>query len=249
MFIINSADLCAITPGNALIKYADDATLAVPASNSSTISKKLASIDQWCHINNQNFNVNKSAELIILPSRVKQSSSPLFPPPHPSLPRVSHLTLLGVELDERLSFKQHINNSISKASQTLYALKTLKHHGLPLPSLSVTCKLTLLPRLTYESPCWWGSIDVDSRLRLQGVANRASRWGLCDQTLDINSICCRSDTTLFQVVSSNPHHVLYPLLPSLKTHPHDLRQRPHNFTIPIRDRFTKFNFIRRMLFP
>ena len=120
--------------------------------------------------------------------------------------------------------------------------------GLPLSSLSLTCKLTLLPRLVYASPCWWGSIGEDSRLRLQGVVNRARRWGLCNQSIDINSICCQSDTTLFQAASLNSHHVLHPLLPPIKTHSHDLRLRSHSFKIPIRDKFTKFNFIRRMLF-
>ena len=200
-----------------------------------------------CGINNQKLNVNKSAELIIRPPMANQCSSIIVPPPYPGIHRVSHLTLLGIELDERLSFKEHINNSISKASQTLYALKTLKHHGLPLSSLSLTCKLTLLPRLVYASPCWWGSIGEDSRLRLQGVVNRAGRWGLCNQSIDINSICCQSDTTLFQAASSNSHHVLHPLLQPIKTHSHDLRRRSHSFKIPIRDKITKFNFIRRML--
>src|SRR6202000_3446275 len=95
MFILNSADLCTITPGNALIKYADDATLVVPAPNSATISNEFANVEQWCGINNQKLNVNKSAELIIRPPMANQRFSLITPPPYPGIPRVSHLTLLG----------------------------------------------------------------------------------------------------------------------------------------------------------
>src|SRR5688572_13245440 len=85
--------------------------------------------------------VSKSAELIVHPPRASLQTSPLLPPPQPEIPHVSRLTLLGVELDEHLCFKDHISKAVSKACHTLYALKTLKHHGLPQPSLPKSVNL------------------------------------------------------------------------------------------------------------
>ena len=157
--------------------------------------------------------------------------------------------MLGVVNEENFSFSAHLSRTISCASQSLYALKVLKNSGLPQTALSRVCSATLVARLSYASPCWWGPIGVEGRQRLQAVLNRAHRWGVSwPSTLDINDICTRADKSLFKNVVSNPAHILHGLLPPPVSHVHNLRKRSHNRLLPVRDVFTKLNFIRRMLF-
>jgi len=79
-----------------MVKYADDATLIVPASNRSTIPDELAHIAAWSYSNNQSLNITKSSELIV--SR-RWARGYYAPPLLPGIPRVDNLLLLGVVLD------------------------------------------------------------------------------------------------------------------------------------------------------
>jgi len=222
-------------------------TLLVPAYNTPTIQLELDNINRWSLLNNQKLNTAKCSEIII---RRKRSGPTFIPPPClTSLSRVRQLTLLGIEIDEYLSFSNHVDKLTSTASQNLYALKTLKSSGLPPSSLDTVCRATLLSRLTYASPSWWGAINSSDRARLQGVLNRAVKWGICSPLPGgLASICDTSDHRLFTKVLSNPFHPLQPLLPPPTTHTFGLRKRSHNLTLPFRDQFTASNFIRRMLF-
>jgi len=47
MFVVEAADLKAITPGNLLCKYADDTYIIIPVSNSHTRTIELEHIDSW----------------------------------------------------------------------------------------------------------------------------------------------------------------------------------------------------------
>ena len=39
---------------------------------------------------------------------------------------VSYITLLGISIDSKLNFKEHINNVIEKGNYKLYALRRLR---------------------------------------------------------------------------------------------------------------------------
>ena len=96
MFIISTSDLKAVTPGNLLVKYADDVTMVVPASNSASIPVELASVDAWSAKNNQFQNVAKTAELVI---SCRWARNIHISPPIPEMARLETILLLGVVLD------------------------------------------------------------------------------------------------------------------------------------------------------
>jgi len=122
-------------------------------------------------------------------------------------------------------------------------------HGLPQSFLSTVCKSTLVSRLLYASPSWWGCISEVDRSRLQGVPNRAARWGLSPSPpFNLSELCDCADLTLFHSVLSIPYHTLHTLLPAPILHSYFLRARLHQYTVPLRDKFTPFIFLRRMLF-
>ena len=121
-----------------------------------------------------------------------------------------------------------------QASQSTYALKVLKFHGLSLDSLDAVCSATLVARLLYASPCWCGAASAVDRARLQSALYRASRWGLClRRPPSIIDLCGQADHTLFVTFLSDSSQVLRPLLPSPKMHSHNLRKRAHTFHVPL----------------
>ncbi len=92
------------------------------------------------------------------------------------IPKVAEIKVLGVTLTDTLSFAPHLKNTITKASQSLFALKILKSHGLQEANLHNVCKAD--NQLTHTLPSWCGFANSEDLTRLQKVLNRAARWGL-----------------------------------------------------------------------
>ena len=78
---------------------------------------------------------------------IHQSSTKIlnYPPVHPDLKRVEQITALGVTFNNTISCGPHVNLITAKTAASLYALKTLRCHGLDGHALyGVSRKLPLL---------------------------------------------------------------------------------------------------------
>src|SRR5260221_12771155 len=139
---------------------------------------------------------------------------------------------------------------VTKANQSLFALKTLKAHGLQGANLHNICSAYLENRLGYAIPSWRGFATSEELARLQKVLNRAFRWGLHGGTPlhTLDALADRADKLLFKKLTNNPAHVLHALLPPERSLSSALRQRPHNFQLSLTTNLSRKNFISRMLF-
>jgi len=135
----------------------------IPASNSPSIPAEQENVEAWARNNNQSLNLDKTAELMVSLRWTRHLS---LPAPLPGMTRVETLTLLGVVLDRHLLFTHHVTKIVAQASQSMYALKVLESLGLAKMSLDVVCRATLVDRMLYASPCWWGAILAADRTRL-----------------------------------------------------------------------------------
>jgi len=91
----------------------------------------------------------------------------------------------------------------------MYALKVLASLGLAEMSLDVVCRATLVARMRYASPCWWGAISAAEQMQLQGTLNRAARWRLCVRPPpSLLDLCGTADRGFFSDVLSDPSHLL-----------------------------------------
>ena len=246
-FIASATGLRPIHPGNEMTKYADDSYLIIPGNNSLSIPSELEHITAWANANNLKLNVGKTQELIIYGSYNKKKNPP---PLLPGLTRVHTLSVLGVTIDEMLSFSDHISMKLSKGHQQLYAIKTLKAHGLAGVALNDVCNAVFLSSLTYASQAWWGFISAESKHRLQACVSKTKTWKLDGgkPLNDIELLCTKYDNNLFKAVLNDPHHVLHKLLPETKTNHYNMRDRAHNKTLAICTTVAAKTFINRMLF-
>ena len=64
MYVVNAADLQAVTPGNIMLKYADDIYLVIPACNIDSREQEISNIEAWSRVNNLTLNQSKSAEIV-----------------------------------------------------------------------------------------------------------------------------------------------------------------------------------------
>ena len=154
-------------------KYADDTYLLVPVFNSHHIQDELDHIETWSSANNLRLNRSKFAHLVVARSRHTVVN---LPPPVPGLQQVKSLNILGVTISCHLTVPEHISNLIISSNQVLYGLKTLKAHGLSSTRLNTVSRATLISRLLYASPAWWGFATQTEIRQLQSVLSKAIRW-------------------------------------------------------------------------
>jgi hypothetical protein len=248
-YVITASDLHPITPGNYMHKYADDTYLVVPAANFHSSVAEITQIKKWAEDNNLVLNFRKSVEIVFVPPRSRRAVE-IPMPAIPEIARVDSIKALGVTISRKFSITQHVENLLASCAQTLFALRTLRQHGLPTNALHTVFKVTVVAKLTYASPAWWGFTSTDDRNRLEALLRRSTRLGYRDVSdPTFNDICKQADETLFNSIKRNVNHLLHPLLPPERSQHYSLRQRSHNFEIPIRTSpLNDNNFINRMLF-
>jgi len=246
-YAVNSSDLHPKNVQVTIFKYADDVFPIIPASLDCVTANEIENIAGWASRNNLRLNEAKSREIIFRKKGVTISP----PPPRcGNISRHSQIDILGVIVTETLSVAPHVARVEARCSQALYAIKTLRAHGLGGLALHNVCRLLLESRLLYAAPSWIGFATVEDKVRLQKVLARAKRWGLDGGKAlpRVEDLLHSADTTLFKKVLNNPQHVMHQFLPALKNHQHLTRPRTHNFVLPSASTLDKKNFMTRMLY-
>ena len=244
LFNFAASTLAPISPANSFFKYADDGYLVVPGNNIDSIPQELVHHKNWATEQNLKLNLSKTSEIVFHSTRSKPQ--PPAPPSTPGVFRINEMTILGVLVDDRLNFQPHINSSVSSCAQALFALKTLRHHGLSEESLRLTFTSKVLPKLTYASCAWWGFITEGARNQLEGFLRKAIRFNYYSTSQPtFSQFVDDQESNLYHSITTNPHHCLHYLLPPLKTNHYNVRKRGHGYELPVKD---NRNFIIRALY-
>ena len=149
-FVVAAADLCCLTLGNNLCKYADNTCIIIPASNVHSRAAEINNVESWARINNLHLNCTKCAEIIFTSSRRARSAASL-PPTLPDIARLSSLKILGVTISSRLSVSDHVRRMSSLPPRTLHALRQLRAHGLGDAALQTVYQAVVDARLLFAS--------------------------------------------------------------------------------------------------
>ena len=129
-------------------------------------------------------------------------------------------------------------------------MRTLRQHGLPADALHAVFQATVIGKLSYASPAWRGFANAADKARLEAFVVRSARLGYRAASCpSLNTICDEADDRLFNRITSNTRHLLHPLLPPPRDSHYELRDRTHNFSLPIRSTaLLDCNFLTRMLY-
>ena len=179
LFIIYINDLPSCDLYSKVRMYADDTSLTVAHSDEYTLEQlmnhDLHEIHSWLITNKLSLNVIKTKYTIVASHyRIKhlehQFSIHLN---HHYLTRDNSYKYLGVEIDQSLTWRDHVDNIAKKASGGIGALRRVRHL-IPRETLITMYSSLVLPYFDYCSTVW-GSCGRGMCDRLQVLQNRASR--------------------------------------------------------------------------
>jgi len=137
--------LSTLLPTNLLCKYADDTYLLFPAINTPSIPKELQHISDWASTNNLKLNNAKSQEMIVRHPRKKRQFT--YRNEILGIKRVDKLNILGITVSDTITFHNHVDAVVEKSVRSLYAIKTIRAHGLDRNALWDVTRATLVAQL------------------------------------------------------------------------------------------------------
>lgn len=240
LFNVATSDLTPVDPLNKYFRYADDGYLIVPGSNAGSITHEINHHKIWAESKNLKINVNKCKEIVICPRRTAS------PPATAGVQRVDTMTILGVNVDDRLTFQHHASQIVAACNQSLYPLRMFRQFGLSEKHLHLVFSAKVIPKLLYAASAWWGYMSKSSKIQLQAFLRRAIKFKLCSpNTPTLEELVEKQDRKLFSDITSRKSHCLASLLPPRAPTTYNLRPRGHNYSLPKKD---DKEFINRCLY-
>lgn len=174
-FPINDKDLRSM-----VAFYADDTAIAVRSINPNKaindLSEKMSDIEDWCCDNKIAINAEKSNLMIIRrrKTRIKINNNLLLF--NKIVPIVTNADYLGLKLNHRLTWTNHVTKAINKTYAAVTALKPIMKKD---TKLSIKLKRQLYmqcirPILTYACPAWH-NLKPTQLKRLETTQNKILR--------------------------------------------------------------------------
>ena len=153
--------------------------------------------------------------------------------------------ILAVTVNDRLKFQDHVNYVIRNTSQCYFALRILKHHGMSNVCLQNIFKATVIPKMLYAIPSFWGFLTQGQKNQLQSVLNRAIKlnyYSISDPTVE--NLVSNQESKLYHKILNNADQPLHYLLPNKKICVYNLRKQ-QTFALPNKD---ERQFVNRLIF-
>ena len=172
-----------------------------------------------CHIktcacaNNLTVNLTKTVEIIFVDRKRRRQVQP--PSPLATISRVSSLKVLGVTMSSQMSVSEHVSTVISSCAKSIYALRTLRSHGMNNEALHMIYTSVIIAKLLYAASAWctWGLQQLLTVSASRHLSNEASALD-CVHGADVSSLAelvDSADDALYQgilYVQSQPRFTL-----------------------------------------
>ena len=206
-----------------MVKYADDISVYRPFSKSESdgqLQTSLDSISDWASKNNMLINTGNTNMLNLTLSWPKYTTT--LEMNNRSIESCNSAKLLGVMVDGRLNFSQHVDMICSKMGSRLYGMRSLRRLGLNSAGLLKYYTANIRSALTYACPAWSPLITKAKMKQIIQIERRALKIAnpnisyeeACEihqlSPIDtfIESICIRHIRNIYE----NPEHPLNKLL-------------------------------------
>ncbi|KAI2649485.1 RNA-directed DNA polymerase from mobile element jockey [Labeo rohita] len=205
-------------PNTTYYKYADDTAIVGLLKDNSSITAYHQSITDftlWCSDNYLQLNTDKTKELVIHASKSPPGFTHITIHGQP-VEQVSTFKYLGLTIDNKLNFNEHVTITQKRAQQRLYAIRKLRSLHVAPHLLLLLYKSIIQPLLLYCSPCFFTTLSVTSKNKLIKFSHLASKI-IQLPTPSLTDANDTATTRLARTIASSPDHPLnrfFTLLPS-----------------------------------
>ena len=153
------------------IHFADDSTVYASGDNLEELAalsnRELENVDHWLRANKLSLNISKSKFMIF---SNKILAVPNLTIRNESINYVNEIKFLGIILDDKLKFSNHISNVCNKISK-ICGIFTKLSPILPSEALKTMYFSLVYPHLIYAVEVW-GNSNITKLRRLQSIQNR-----------------------------------------------------------------------------
>ena len=135
-------------------------------------SKEVSKVNKWANYNKLQLNAGKTKILLVRGKRLNTIPTLDIDINATELTQVNHAKLLGMEVDDDLSFDHHVNNISKKISKNIGILKNINSY-LPIPKRILYYNAMIKPLFMYCNVVW--SICSNDILKLFKLQKRPAR--------------------------------------------------------------------------
>jgi hypothetical protein len=164
-----------LKPSNNVVKYVDDTTLwevCAHDGHDSTIQQSADEVMSWSSDNRMQLNTDKTKEMVIYFGRKPAALAPITMQ-NSNIERVTTFKLLGVTINNQLTWQEHVHNICQKASQRLYFLTLLRRAGIdPMDIIKVYCSI-VRSVLEYAAIIWHPGLTCQQSSVIEHIQKRA----------------------------------------------------------------------------
>ena len=161
LFFININDIVRSSNKIKFLLYADDTTVYIQGNHVDeivdTMNNELAKVSEWIASNNLTLNVSKTCYMVSSISNINEDHVHIKIGNN-LLTRVKHIKFLGKIIDDRLTWKPHLNQLCNKISQMTGIFYKIRNN-LTVDCLKLIYMSIVNPHLLYCSAIWGGSIQ------------------------------------------------------------------------------------------
>ncbi len=163
------------SPDNILNAFVDDMCIAEAVSYNQTpkINTLVKDLNDRMLHNKMSLNAQKSMVIVIDNSKDKKFSNVDIVINGDKIPKVNASKLLGVLINTKADWNNHVDSIYSKACKKLFILRRLKCFGFSRAQLTNLYMLHIRSILEYCSVLWSSSLTVNQTKRLVSVEKRA----------------------------------------------------------------------------
>ena len=127
---------------------------------------------RWCKDNYLDLNVEKAREMIVDFRRNGYVGELVI---GVIVEKVNEYKYLGTVLDNKLTFESNTNCIVKKCHQRMFCIFRLRSFGVSRKTLQMFYCSFIDSVLTSSFVCWFGTLSVKNRGRLNSIVNRGSK--------------------------------------------------------------------------
>ena len=201
-----------------LIKFADDTSLTgLISSDESKYRESVGKLEEWCDDNFLELNVSKTKEVVVDFRRKPSELDPVTMKGE-AVERVSSYKYLGVTIDEKLNFADHVQNTSKKANQRMFFLRKLKKCKVKKDILSIFYQCSIQSVMLFNSICFFNNAKQCDKDKLERTNSLAGKI-IGEEQLSLEK---KNETNMKKKMTkilSDPFHPMQTFIETSKRHP------------------------------